>query len=293
MHHLSRHAETLVLLSKQMSASQYSNTKFWTLTVIVLLASVGSLAALWPLATQAAHNQAHQLAKEGSSINISPAEAEADFHLATWLNPADAANWLGLARAQIAAGHPNDALISLKRAGEGSEATRLQIRTLIELGRTSEAAKAADQLTGTHATTDDLMLAGLAYALTSRTADITALTPRVNSPEALQRFRRVQAGKLPLAAELYATGLLRSSSALLADLPTSFERNLLLARIDYTRHTPGSLNQAASLLTEATALKPSDLEAHQLLAQILHDQNKTNEAAAQDLLITKLQAGRP
>ncbi|MDB5179182.1 MAG: hypothetical protein JWN01_1125 [Patescibacteria group bacterium] len=274
-----------------MSNSQPSNVKFWVITTLTLLATAGSAGMLWPLAVQAAHSQAAKFAQEGSAA--AGGEAEVDYRLATWLDPTNPTAWLGLARVQIINDQAPNALASLERAGEGSEAKQLQVRTLIELGRVQDAAGAAAALATPSATEPDLLLAATAYALAARPADITRLTARVTSPEGRQRLTRVQNGNITLASELYATGLLRSSSVILAGLPASFERDLLLARVYYARHTPGSLNQAAALLTSAVNLDPSDIEARGLLADTYRAQDNAVEAAKQQALITKLQAGRP
>jgi Flp pilus assembly protein TadD len=270
---------------------QHPNRKFTLLATLTLLAAAAGLATLWPLALQAARAKATSLV--GEAAKASGGEAEVDYRLATWLDPESHTAYVGLARSLITAGHPDEALAALGQAGEGSEVEQLKVRTLIELGRYNEAADVAGKLATPNRQDDDHVLAALAYALADRNSDIDALMPHVSSPEALQRIKRAQAGKLTLAAELYATGLLQSSSAFLMKLPASYERNLLLARIRYARHTPDDLARAAESLEVATSFNPSAPEARQLLAQTYRDQGKTTEAGLQDTLITKLQAGRP
>jgi hypothetical protein len=271
--------------------NQPSTTLFWALAAGTLLGTAVLLADLWPAALTAARHQSVQLTEEGS--RTAGGETEVDYRLATWLDPSNAVAFAGLARVQIAAGRADDALVSLERAGQGSEVVRLKVRALLELGRYNEAADVAAQLISPGHTTDDIVLAALAYALAGRSADINALMPLVASPEALQHVQRARAGQAPLAAELYATGLLQSSSTLLSKQPASFERNLLLARIRYTRHSNQDLAQAANFLAEATHLNPSNLEARQLLVTIYRDQGKADEANRQEALISQLQTGRP
>lgn len=269
------------------------------LTVAAILGVVGWLAA---------PSQSQRLVQAASRAN--GGEAEVDYHLATWLDPRNTSARLGLARAQIAAGRPDEALSALRRAGEGSEATRLRIRAYLELGRYTAAADTAAQLTrpaASHATSRpearrreasptpdaDLTLAAAAAILASRPSDAATLTFRLSSPEALQRVKRLQAGKESLATELYALGLLRSSSAILLPLPTSFERNLLLGRIRYAQHTAAALAEASDFLTSALALNPSSLEARRLLGTVYRDQRNVTAAQHQASLIAKLASGRP
>jgi Flp pilus assembly protein TadD len=249
------------------------------------------IAAAWPATLAAARRQSMELTAAGAQAD--GAEVEVDYRLATWLDSHNQTAYTGLAHSLVAAGRPEEALANLSGAGEGSEVEQLQIRTLIELGRYNQAATVATTLTAPGRPDGDLVLAALAYALAGRPTDATALIPRVASPEAAQGIARAGAGNVTLAAELYATGLLQSSSALLSKLPTSYERNLLLGRIRYTRHTETDLSQAVDFLTVATTLNPSGLEAHTLLAKVYRDQNKLPDATRQEALISQLQSGRP
>jgi len=274
-----------------MTSPRGSNLKFFVWSGSVLIASAASLASLWPASLAAARQQSASLVQQAAKV--SGGEAAVDYRLAIWLDRNNPSAYLGLAQLKIAAGQPGQALALLSRAGEGIAASRLRVRTLIELGRYQEAATAASSLTISGASDDDVVLASLAYALASRPADITALISRVTAPEALQRVLRAQAGYVPLAVELYATGLVQSSSRLLTNLPTSYERNLLLGRIHFARHTSADLSQAADFTSSAAALNPSSLEAHQLLAAIYRAQGNLTAASEQDTLVVKLQGGRP
>ena len=249
------------------------------------------MASLVPASHRTALHQSDLLTAAGS--HAKGGESEADFRLASILNPRNTTAFIGLAQTQIAAGQPQLAVDTLKHAGQGSDVARLQVRTLIELNRPADAALAAAALTSPNATQSDLTLAGLAYALANRPADIAALMPRLSSPDAAGSVSRAQSGKFPLAASLYATGLLNSSSAILTTLPASYERNLLLAHINYARHTADNLTEAASLLTAAIAINPSAIEARQLLRSVYADQNNAVAAQEQAGFIAQLQAGRP
>jgi hypothetical protein len=268
-----------------------STTKFWIVAVAAVLIAAAGLAALIPATRAAAHSQS--VALTSAAAQASGGEAEADYRLATWLDPHNQAAYLGLAQIQIAAGQADLAMTTLRRAGQGSEASRLRVRTLIELGRPAAAAAAASALTVPTASQSDLQLAGLTFALADHPASAITLIPRLSSPQAAQSVSRANSSKLTLATELYATGLLNSSSAILATQPVSFERNLLLARILYARHTAPELNQAASLLTAAVSINPTNLDARQLLRSVYTDQGNPAAAQQQTDLIAKLQTGRP
>ena len=274
-----------------MHSSASSNIKFFILSALVIICSAAALSATWPLAVNRARASAASLIGEARTANST--EAAADYRLATWLDPSNPAGYIGLAHTQILAGQPEAALTTLDRAGEGSEAAGLRLRSLMELGRTNEAADRAASFAAAGRSDPDIILASLAYALAGRTTNLPALTPLVSSPEAAQRISRAATGDLPLAAELYASGLPESSRTLLMKQPTSFERNFLLAQIFYSRHTEGDLASATDYLQTAVALNPGDIPAHQLLANLYSDRQLTAESAAQTALAARLQSGRP
>ena len=268
-----------------------ANAKFAIFATATVLAAAGTLAALWPLALTAARHESANLVGEGNQAHAG--EAATDYLLATWLDRHNTAAYAGLARTQIAAGQPDAALTSLTHAGEGSEVEQLRVRTLIELGRASDAAAAGGALTTPGRSQNDLLLAVLAYENAGRHTDTTALIPRLTSPDTAEGAARAQAGPLGLATELYATGLLRSSSAILTKAPTSYQRNLLLARIRYAQHTKSALTDAADYLATANALNPANTEARLLLTKVYRELGNTHDAQVQTALIAKLQAGRP
>jgi Tfp pilus assembly protein PilF len=281
-----------MLLSIQiMHSSSASNVKFLILTFLVIIATASALAASWPYAHTAAQAQASNLIGEAGTANS--AEAATDYQLATWLDPANPASYVGLAQTQILAGQAGAALVTLDRAGEGSAAAALRLRTLMELGRTNEAADQATAL-ATHTRSDaDIILASLADDLAGRTTDLPVLIPLVSSPEAAQRISHAGSGKLALAAELYASGLPESSRALLTKLPPSFKRDLLLGQIYYARHTESDLASATAYLESAVAFNPSDIPTRQLLASVYSDRQLTTESSNQTALVEKLSSGKP
>ena len=268
---------------------------FFSFSCLVLGSTSALLAAGWPAAheaiTQASRSEASKLIAQADAANQS--EASIDYKLATWLDSSNTAGYLGLAQCEITAGHPEVALSVLERAGKGSDATRLGIRTLIELGRTNEAANQAGALATPGSSDSDLILAGLAYALAERSQDIPALIASVSSPEAATRLELAEVGNVPLAGELYLSGLPESSKNLLTQLPTSFERNLLLARIYYSGHTQSDLATATDYLTSAISLNPQDIDAHQLLANVYSDSGRIADGAVQKALAQNITSGKP
>jgi hypothetical protein len=274
-----------------MSTGPHAQTKFIIISSLVLVLGGVGLASLWPVALDAARAESGRLLIAGEHAH--GPEAANDFLLATRLDSTNHRAYARLADTQIAAGHPDAALTSLSRAGQGSDVEQLKVRTLIELGRTNDAAGEAGTLTQVGRPDEDIVLAALALAANGRQADAAALATRVTAPEAAGRIARAGGSQFTLAAELYATGLLNSSSAMLGKLPVSYERNLLLARIRYARQTDADLAQAADLLTTATALNPAGLEAHSLLSKVYRQQNHEAAASTQDALFDKLTNGRP
>lgn len=275
-----------------MSHSTPSNTKFVALSVLIVLASASTIAALWPAVHRYKHAEAGRLVIAGQQA--SGQEAVANFRLATWLNPQSEAAHLGLARTSLATGQTNTALQELAKAGEGSEVMRLKLRTHLELEQANQAIAAAQTLGNAPAATQaDLVLACLAFAAGNQPANCDALKPRLSSAEALERVTRAQTAPNTLAAELLASELPKSATAILVKLPVSFQRNLWLGHIYFNQRTVSSLSEAADIVTAALDMDPSSIEAHQLLANIYTLQDKPEAAQAQTELTTKLISGRP
>jgi hypothetical protein len=275
-----------------MSNSRRSSAKFWILSSVVVIASGAALACLWPTVRAQAATTSVQFVKQAGDTD--GGEAWSDYQLATWLNPGNKSAYLGLAASQLAGGRASAALSSLHGAGQGSTVLRLKVRALIETGKYTEAQSDAGKLVSlANPPQADLVLAALADSLKGDSSDIVAITPRLSSPEAAELVTRAKSGNLPLAAALYATGLLNSSSAILTKIPSSFESDLLLAKIDYQWGTPRDLNRAAGLLQTATLMDPSSPAPRQLLVTIYRDENKFTLADNQQALVNKLTTGQP
>jgi hypothetical protein len=222
------------------------------------------------------------------------AEAETDFKLATLLDPSNRLAYIGLARVQIQAGSSEQALGSLARAGDNGESQRLKVQALLELSRYNEAADTAAILsTPAVVPSADLSLSALAMILAGRTNYADSLIARLPAAGDQQTLQRAQSSRLALAHELYERGLLSSADATLRPQVPSLERNLLLARVGYTRNTPGSLAEAATLLAQAVTFSPASLETRQLLESVYRAQNNFAAASAQTTQISHLKSGRP
>lgn len=263
---------------------------FAILAGITLALAAAFMVVAWPGLTSAASTQSRELARRGDEASGN--QAITYYHLATWLDTENAEAHLKLARALLLAHQPEAALKHLEQAGDSLEGLELAVRTQLELGRPIAAAADATKLMSTSSQPAQQTLACLAYLQNNQSADCDALKARMTDPEALGRIGRAQTGKLPLAAELAATGLVNSSYAILQGLEPSLVRNLLMARIDYSRATTSSLASAESLLAEAAKLDPSSIEVRQLLIATYKAQNNEPAAAAQQQLVNKLISGR-
>lgn len=275
-----------------MTTTRRTDMAFLSFTAILVAATAGTCALIWPFAVTAAHRQSSKLVTLAAT-STSPREAQINYQLALILDPANTATRLRLAETQIDLSQPEPALSTLANAGEGIEATRLRVRALIETGSTREAAKQAAALLRPGQNDADVVLIGLAYALDGRASDIADLKPLVTSPEASGALSRAAAGNLPLATTLFASRLPESSKRLLLNEPPSFERELLLGRIYYNRHTQEDLALATKHLEAAVKLNPANFSAHQLLATLYTEQNRLIESTQQANLSEKLRKGRP
>ncbi len=272
--------------------SSRSNVGFWLAAGLITVSAAGLAASAWPLVMATAHTQSDRLFEAGKTAQGS--EAQLNFDLAVRLNPSNQPAALELARTQIAAGQSQQATRTLGRAGEGTEALRLRLKSQLELGRLNDAAASANKLATTVSTTnDDLVLAALTNILNANSERNQNLVGRITAPEAAGRVAAAQSDKITLARELYASGLLESSKRLLVKQPPSYERDYLLANIDYTQPTSDNLTSAEKHATTAVALNPVSQPARQLLIRILNASDKTEAAAKQQRLLAQLKSGRP
>lgn len=275
-----------------MSNSKRSSAKFWLLAVGVIIVTSAALAFLWPLVRTQAVSQSRSLMSQARQTN--GGEALSDYQLSVWLNPNNHTARLGLAQAELSANEPAAALVNLGQAGEGAVVNRVRVQALIETFQYRSAATAAAKLSAEpHPSDADLLLAALANQLSNNTLAVPPLLARLSSPEALQAASRVQAGKLALAEVLYSTGLLRSSNEILASLPSSYQRDLLMAQIYYTWGGTLNTSKATALLLAAASQDPANPAPRQLLVTIYRDNNQFTLADDQQSLLNKLSVGQP
>lgn len=266
------------------------SSSFLVIAAITLIVATAGLAFSWPFIstkTQAyADQQAHRLI--ANATGRTPAEAAVNYRLASWLQPSNSSPRLKLARLQVASGQADAALKTLEKAGQGREAVELQLRILLEQGRTSEAANKAGSLT---VETIDLRLIASAYMLAERPSEVTSLSAKI--PEELKpAITRIQIGGLPLAQELYANQLPQSSQRVLMKQAASFEQSFLLGQISYDYHSPTALVAATKSLLQAIEFNPASIEARELLSRIYADRDMPTESATQAQIAEKLRAGK-
>jgi hypothetical protein len=219
--------------------------------------------------------------------------ALADYTLAASVDPSDQTAYLAIANTDFSLGESANTLKALQRAGQGIAVCELKVESNLQLGHFTAAADATGPLVSPDSSDSNLHLAGLALAAANQTAAAQVLVPRITAIEAATSVQRATTDKMALAQELYVTGLLNASEAVLQPQPAGFERNVLLARILYRSNQKSDLALAANLLETAVYLNPSDISAHRLLAEIYKSEGQTSKASTQDSLISRLSFGQP
>lgn len=296
-----------------MSKLPPSTLKFtWFAAIILLAASFLSVAGL-PQANDWRQSQANRLG--GKAAGESGSAAESDLRLARLYEPRDDSLRVKLAQAQIADGHLNGAISTLKssksEAGESlrgetqmsldeydsaitsfqalvsdfpSDSARVDLaKAQIEAGK-YQSAKA----TLAKVNSDQAYVLGqfcnllLNPAVASSASDATGA---VASSDALQAVARAQSSKLALAQELYAYGLPNASQSVLMQLDGSTTTEWLLrADIALGRPTPDFATAITDLNT-GLKLDPSNVELRTLLQKTYEQQGNTAAASAQHALL--------
>ena len=253
--------------------------------------SSGLAASLWPSVLAYSRNESASLTREAGQGT--GADAELDYRLAYHLDHGNVTAALHFATAELADEQPQAALDALKAAGEGSDVQRIRIEALLELGNVDAATATGADLAKTDTSDETVRIVALAYGVRRNQDAIAALKARVSSPEALQALSRAQAGNLPLAHDLSATGLNLSTRALLVKLPSSADRDLLLAQTDVRLGTHAMLADAASSYATSLALNPSNLAARGQYVDLLRLLKDPQDAAMQQTLHDAIANGRP
>ncbi len=267
------------------------NRKFLALASLIIVLTAGLAASAWPAVSAYCREQSASLSAAGKRAGGD--EAQMDFRLAYLLDSHNQAAATAVADEQLTAGRPQAALATLIGAGEGREADRVRLKVALEAGNTPLAVTAADRLSGAGYTQTDAVLAALAYGVAGKRERIEDLKASVSSPQALQRVLRAGGSKVTLALELRATGLQISSRGVLEGAEVSVPRNLLLASLIGADGRTDDLPTLAKLYQEAITLDPSSIAARSGLIAVLRAQKDTAGVDAQQVLLGRLQNGRP
>ena len=271
-----------------------SSVSFWVWSAITICLAGGLLASGWPAAHWYAGKTASRLV--GDAMTTSADQANLDYRVANILDPANPTAAWHIAASELADSHARGAADTLQRANGGRDAEFITtlIRAELETGDISAAVKNAHALEKIENLTDDqLITVAMAYGVAGEGSSVVALEPRISSPQALGRIRKVQAGNVSLADVLGASGLLNSSSAILMKLPSSAPRNLRLAKLDAASPTKSDWSAAAELYQSYLAAVPTDINARLAFAVVLDRLKQPDDANHQRNLVASLQAGRP
>src|SRR4051812_17183209 len=112
-----------------MSSKTESNLLFFPLITLAVIGSAAALAAAYPALHAAAKSESTNLVADARKSGI--AQAQSYYQLATLLDPGNTAAFKGLALGQLALGQPEAALVTLAKAGQGSDVLSLRVRTLM------------------------------------------------------------------------------------------------------------------------------------------------------------------
>jgi thioredoxin-like negative regulator of GroEL len=273
-------------------------------------------------------NQANDLVTSAKAAEHSdPNQAAVDYQMAALLQPNNHGIITSLADMYMRLDQPDDAIATLQQlpfdeAGdriadiqfksgqfdaahdtlttllnEHVTANRLiaMSRTLLELNRGGEAAKAAkDAVAYSLSNQAAYEQLGLCQLVNNDESEYQTTLAALGSTQAAQTLETAHAYKLALARELYTQGLLKTSERVLDSLDTTAtERYILLAQIKLSSVKPSvsDLNDAHDQLVRATKLDPANIDAHKLLEEVLLKQGDESDADAQAKLIKSLQTG--
>jgi hypothetical protein len=269
--------------------------KLRRLTTKAILGSSGGafvvLAAavfIWP---PLAHYEAANLVTRASDTTVQ--NAQVDFHLANLLDAHNVQAAIHLAQAYLAASNPAAANSVLTRAGKGRSLLDARIATDLELGDYVAADHIADQLSQSTLTVTQVTLIAYAHQLAGQGTKLISLEASVSSPEALQRIKIAETVNIALASSMAASGLPISSSVILANLPDSPPKQLLLATIAANRAMATDWADADRHFQNYLLSMPTDINARNNYKILLTKLGRQRDAATQDRLISSLKTGQP
>ena len=232
-----------------------------TRIVLFVLAASALVVLAWPYL---AGNRASVLVAQAGQGSR---ESLLDYQLANILDPHNVAAAAAVAQAHLAS-DPARALRICNRAGDSAALDAVYVKALLELGLRTDAANFSRRLVVTRLTDDATLTVAFSFALTGQQSHIPALASRLSSPAALQRLQRIEAGNVALSDELAASGLLRSSSALLATLPDSAPRDIRLASLKSLSPYRVDQMEASKLYSAYLQAMPADIAARQNYANL-------------------------
>lgn len=255
-------------------------------------------------------------------------QAIADFQVATILAPANHNYKQLLASAYLKANRPNDAARELKtlpigesgmqivtiyrQSGQLKQAGKV-LEDVLQANKSQAALIAKSELELEQGRGDSAIIAartalaidthnpeaqvqlGLCYAVNNMTVRLNDLIGSVTSPRALHTLKQAKQGKPALAYQLYSSGLIRSSRAILINQPQLMVPDqVLLGRINLilAPNDPPKLKEAETALAKAAQTDPANLESHKLLREVYLRQQNTAAALHQADLINQLETGK-
>lgn len=277
-----------------------------------------------------ANQRASQLIYKGgeATANQDFRSAEIDYKLALTLAPWNSQAIRQLADLYIRLSRPDDAIAMLKRLPALQEGTKIALlqrqsgqldqaattlngvidrrpssellvalsEVRLEQGRVKDATSDAEEAYRLSPQNSSAQVQlGYCLAVGGNADKLAVLLGSVTAPEALKTLKADQTGKIALARELYASGLLRSARAVLKSQPDPSAYSLrLLGSIELSLagNQLSYLADAQHNLESAAISDPANLEGHQLLLQAYQKQGNAAAAAKQAELIEQLKSGK-
>jgi tetratricopeptide (TPR) repeat protein len=298
-----------------MNRSATAPSRFWLLVAGSYLAAlaVGAVAEN-PLVSYA-HGQAARYAQDAARQTASNT-ALLELQTAQVLDPGNSSYRQQLANHYVARGNLSQAvavlgstdserirkaglLIQLGRFGtavatvqgvSGETAAVVRSQAYLEEGRGGEAISALE-----NASSDPrLVQLALCQAAAGNAAAIQPLVARADSPVTQQRLRQIESGGLGLAQELYVQGLYQTTARVLATLPDSTTKYILLTHIALNRQpvTHQDLLAAQNAAQQGIKLNPASLPLHSLLQSVDSQLGDQAGVTREQQLIDELQSGK-
>lgn len=260
------------------------NNWFGWLAAGAILVAAGAITAFRPTVTTYAHERAAAIADAANNGRIDLATG---YEVASRLDPTNQEYPVALATHYLDARRPQDALMTLLEH-QGHDIALARSRALIEQGR------GGGEITSPNSEALALQQATW-LAINGHAAELANLKPLVQTEAGERSLSRIAAGGTALANELLARHM---PLAAIQVLDTAPERSvsrftalgtLLLADAGNKRE---QLNKASQAASEALAIDPSSIDAHELLRRVLIAGGQREEANREAQIIEALRLGR-